>query len=92
MAAAADRGDGERMRYLRPVTFVLLAALVVAAHVALWRSPDWPTDLKLRLTVLNAIGWAVVILPAFAVARWARAHGQGGGAADGGRDPGQDDA
>ena len=66
------------MRYLRPVTFVLLAALVIGAHVALWRSPDWPADLKLKLTVLNAIGWAVVILPAFAVARWARAHAQTG--------------
>ena len=63
-----------RMPLLKIVTFCLLALLVVGGHVALWLSPDWPTDLKVKLTILNAIGWAVVVLPAFAVARWAAAH------------------
>ncbi|QFU09817.1 hypothetical protein PARPLA_00620 [Rhodobacteraceae bacterium THAF1] len=62
------------MKRLKIATFLLLAALVIAGHVALWLSPDWPTELKLQLTILNAVGWAVVILPAFAVARWAAAH------------------
>ena len=56
------------------ITLVLIVALVIAGNIGLWLSPDWPTDLKLKLTILNAIGWAVIVLPAFAVARWAAAH------------------
>ncbi|MFN3644648.1 MAG: phenylalanyl-tRNA synthetase subunit beta [Gemmobacter sp.] len=51
-----------------------LAALVIGAHVALWLSPDMPGEMKLRLTLLNAAGWAVVLIPALAVSMWARAH------------------
>lgn len=52
----------------------LLAALVIGAHVALWSSPRVPAETKLRLTLLNAAGWGVVLLPAAGVAMWARAH------------------
>ena len=46
-----------------------LGVLIVSAHVMLWLS-DMPQDAKLRLTALNAAGWAVVLLPALAVTRW----------------------
>lgn len=46
-----------------------LALLVVGAHVMLWRS-GMPGDAKMRLTVLNAAGWAAVLLPALAVNLW----------------------
>ena len=50
----------------------LVAILVVGGHIAMWLS-DMPRDLALRLTLLNAAGWAAVILPAFAVSRWLKA-------------------
>lgn len=50
-----------------------LIALVVAAHVGLWRSQHVPEAAKLRLTLLNAAGWSVVLLPALAVGLWAKA-------------------
>ena len=46
-----------------------LAVLIVVAHAFLWRS-DMPQDAKLRLTLLNAAGWGVVLLPALAVNLW----------------------
>ena len=30
-----------------------------------------PRDLALKLTLINAAGWAVVLLPAWGVAKWA---------------------
>ena len=52
-------------------TYILLAliSLVAVAHVFLWLS-DMPTDLKWRLTALNALGWTVVLAPIFLVGRW----------------------
>lgn len=47
-----------------------LLSLIVLAHIGLWTSERWPTELKLRLTLLNALGWAVVLLPAYGVSRW----------------------
>lgn len=46
-----------------------IIALIVIAHVFLWRS-GMPTGLKLTFTVLNAIGWTIVIAPVFLVDRW----------------------
>lgn len=63
------------MRRLRIIALLAFAVLIVAAHVALWSSPDWTAEAKLRLTVLNALGWAAVILPALAVSKWAAMHG-----------------
>jgi len=50
-----------------------LITLIVVAHVGLWRDPDIPIEAKRRLTTLNAIGWAVIILPVFAVNQWLKA-------------------
>ncbi|SPJ23533.1 phenylalanyl-tRNA synthetase subunit beta [Palleronia abyssalis] len=58
------------MRIAKILFILFTACLVIAGHVGLWRS-DAPDELKMKLTVLNALGWAIVILPAFAVARWA---------------------
>ena len=46
-----------------------LVILIVAAHVALWRS-DMETGLKLAFTTLNFIGWAIVLVPILFVDRW----------------------
>jgi len=69
------------------VAVVLLLTIVVGAHAALWASPRMPEAMKWRLTLLNAAGWAVVLLPAVGVALWARAHRdrRGGRGPDGGR-------
>lgn len=52
---------------------IFLLVLIVVAHIALWSS-DMPRDLALRLTLINAGAWAVILLPAWAVSRWAAAH------------------
>ncbi len=51
------------------VAALALAVLILGAHVMLWLS-DMPGDAKLRLTLLNAAGWGVVLLPALAVNMW----------------------
>ena len=60
-------------RMLAPVAIGALLALIVGAHIALWRS-DAPFEAKLRLTILNALGWAVILLPALGVSLWLKAH------------------
>jgi hypothetical protein len=50
----------------------LLLAVIVAAHIALWLS-DLDSAAKLRLTIFNAAGWAVVLGPILLVGRWLRA-------------------
>jgi hypothetical protein len=50
-----------------------LLVLITFAHIAMWTS-DMPRDLALRLTLINAAGWAVILLPAWAVRKWAAAH------------------
>ena len=50
-----------------------LVAFIVVAHIGLWRDPDIPLEAKRRLTTLNALGWAVIILPIFAVNQWLKA-------------------
>ena len=52
---------------------IALITLVVGAHVALWTS-DMPNDLALKLTVINATGWAVILIPVWLVSKWAAAH------------------
>ncbi|WP_424968725.1 phenylalanyl-tRNA synthetase subunit beta [Dinoroseobacter sp. S375] len=47
-----------------------LITLIILAHIGLWTSDRWPVGLKLRLTLLNALGWAVILLPAYGVSRW----------------------
>lgn len=62
------------MLYLSPMkprlALAALLTLIVLAHIGLWTSERWPTEAKLRLTLLNVLGWAVVLLPAYGVSRW----------------------
>ena len=62
---------------LFPIWIAVLVALIVAAHLALWAS-DAPHDTKLRLTLLNGLAWAVIILPAIGVRLWLAARLRGG--------------
>jgi len=57
------------------IRFGLLLTLVIGAHVALWQSGA-PQDMKLRLTLINAAAWAVILLPAIGVGLWLKAHRQ----------------
>lgn len=52
---------------------VALVGFIVVAHIGLWSDPDIPLEAKRRLTMLNALGWAVIILPIFAVNQWLKA-------------------
>jgi hypothetical protein len=58
------------------IGLAVLLTLIVGAHVALWSSDTMPVDLKRRLTIINAIGWGVVLFPAFGVAMWLRHRGR----------------
>jgi hypothetical protein len=58
---------------LAPVSIGALLALIVGAHIALWLT-DAPFEAKLRLTVLNALGWSVILLPALGVSLWLKVH------------------
>lgn len=70
-----DRGLRARLwPYRHRIGVAVLLILVLAAHAALWSSPHVPDETKLRLTLLNVVGWGVVLLPALGVALWARAH------------------
>ena len=51
----------------------LLILVIVGGHIAMWTS-DMPRDLALRLTLINAAGWAVILIPAWLVSKWASAH------------------
>ncbi len=55
------------------VLLILLIVIVVGAHVAMWTS-TMPRELALKLTLINAAGWAVILIPAWAVGKWAVAH------------------
>ena len=46
-----------------------LVVCIVLAHVALWRS-GMDTSTKLAFTVLNAIGWTIVLAPILLVDKW----------------------
>ncbi|MEM0937613.1 MAG: phenylalanyl-tRNA synthetase subunit beta [Pseudomonadota bacterium] len=54
--------------------WILLIAIIVAGHVAMWLSPNVTQDQALRLTLTNAGIWAVVLLPALGVGMWAKTH------------------
>jgi hypothetical protein len=62
------------MRTRTALALALLFTLVVLAHVGLWQSERVPDALKWRLTVINAVGWSVVLIPAWLVGRWLKAH------------------
>ena len=56
------------------IAVLVLLVLIVLAHVALWRSDRMETGMKLALTLINTVGWAVVLIAAWAVGRWLDAH------------------
>jgi len=49
-----------------------MIALIVLAHVFLWRS-GMDTTLKLTFTVINATAWTIILAPIFLVDRWMKA-------------------
>jgi len=55
------------------IYITVLITIIIGAHIAMWAS-DMPRDLALRLTLINAAGWAVILLPAWGVAKWAEAR------------------
>jgi len=54
---------------------IILITIIVLGHVAMWTS-DMPRDLALKLTLINATGWGVILGGAWLVGRWAAAHSQ----------------
>ena len=54
---------------------IILLTFIIGGHIAMWTS-DMPRDLALRLTLINAAGWAVILIPAWLVTKWAAAHQQ----------------
>ena len=56
-----------------PIVVGVLLALIVGLHLLLWSS-DAPFEAKLRLTILNGLVWAVILLPALGVSLWLKAH------------------
>lgn len=51
----------------------ILLILIVMGSIGLWRDPSIPLEVKQRLTVLNALTWAVIVLPAIGVSYWLKA-------------------
>jgi hypothetical protein len=62
------------MRRRTAIALTCLLTLIVLAHIGLWRSDRVPDEVKLRLTLINAAGWAIVLLPAWGVSLWLRAR------------------
>lgn len=48
---------------------IAMVTLIVIAHVFLWRS-DMAAELKLTFTILNALGWTIVLVPILFIDRW----------------------
>lgn len=63
---------------MRRLAVIALLILIVMAHIGLWADETIPLEAKRRLTTLNAIGWAVILLPAWGVSLWLRAKTGGG--------------
>lgn len=59
-----------RRRPRRSTLIVLtMVALIVVAHVFLWRS-DMPTGEKAMWTAFNTVAWTIILAPVFLVDRW----------------------
>lgn len=61
------------MKRLRPLAIVLLLVLVVESNVAMLTDPDMPPETGRRLALINALSWAVILLPPIGVGLWLRA-------------------
>lgn len=54
---------------MRRALVLFLVTLIVIAHIFLWRS-GMAFGLKLTFTILNAIGWSIVLLPILFIDKW----------------------
>lgn len=54
---------------MRAALVTVLVFFIVIAHILLWRS-DMPFGLILTFTILNAIGWTIVLAPMLLIDRW----------------------
>jgi|GEM_PF-1133176 len=68
-AVIAGAGAGATLSDMRLHLVLTLVVLIVIAHIFLWRS-DMPGHLKLTFTILNAIGWTIVLAPILLIDRW----------------------
>jgi hypothetical protein len=62
------------MKRLAPLALVALLALILGSHAAMLTDPDIPREVAIRLARINALAWAVILLPAVGVALWLRAQ------------------
>ncbi|MFK7879832.1 phenylalanyl-tRNA synthetase subunit beta [Roseobacter sp.] len=56
----------------RAVLVAVMVCLIVVAHVFMWFS-DMPQDLKITFTILNIVGWTIVLMPILLVDKWLNA-------------------
>ncbi len=61
------------IKTMQRIWLIILLTFIIVGHIAMWTS-DMPRDLALRLTLINAAGWAVILIPAWLVSKWAAAH------------------
>ena len=54
---------------MRVYLVLFLVTCIVIAHIFLWRS-GMAFGLKLTFTILNTIGWAIVLLPILFIDKW----------------------
>ena len=54
---------------MRLALVLFLVTLIVIAHIFLWRS-SMAFELKLTFTLLNTIGWSIVLLPILFIDKW----------------------
>ncbi len=54
---------------MRGFVVITLVSFIVVAHILLWRS-DMPFGLALTFTILNAIGWTIVLAPILLIDKW----------------------
>ena len=61
------------MPRITKLLLIVLLGLIIAAHIGMWRDPEMPLADKRYWTAINALSWAVIILPVFAVNQWLKA-------------------
>ena len=68
-ARFADRSPRTISKEMKIYLVATMVGLIVIAHVFLWRSARDP-GLKLTFTILNVIGWSIVLAPILLIDRW----------------------
>jgi len=67
--STASRTPERYPPYMRLALVLFLVTLIVIAHIFLWRS-GMAFELKLTFTLLNTIGWSIVLLPILFIDKW----------------------